>query len=167
LSISYYVEKTTKQSSIHLPRTGASTLDINAMARLRASVGVSNIRAMKNEKESSDFPERTCYQVAPFVMTKRECLEQNNRTECQGNNKYEGYCIDLLKLLADRIEGFNFEVYLVDKTGSRLPDGNWDGMIGDLLNGRADVAVASLTINQAMGYLVYFCRLDKLSDILR
>uniref|UniRef100_A0A0K0CTY1 Glutamate receptor 1 n=1 Tax=Angiostrongylus cantonensis TaxID=6313 RepID=A0A0K0CTY1_ANGCA len=96
--------------------------------------------------------------VAPFVMTKRECLEQNNRTECQGNNKYEGYCIDLLKLLADRIEGFNFEVYLVDKTGSRLPDGNWDGMMGDLLNGRADVAVASLTINQERERVVDFSK---------
>lgn len=61
----------------------------------------------------------------------------------RGNNKYEGYCIDLLKLLADRIEGFNFEVYLGEKTGSKLPDGSWDGMMGDLLTGRADVAVAS------------------------
>ncbi|VDM51889.1 unnamed protein product [Angiostrongylus costaricensis] len=96
--------------------------------------------------------------VAPFVMTKRECLEQNNRTECQGNNKYEGYCIDLLKLLADRIEGFNYEVYLVDKTGSKLPDGSWDGMMGDLLNGRADVAVASLTINQERERVVDFSK---------
>ena len=44
-------------------------------------------------------------------MTKKECDEGlANRTECLGNNKYEGYCVDLLKLLADRIEGFNFEV---------------------------------------------------------
>ncbi|VDL65389.1 unnamed protein product [Nippostrongylus brasiliensis] len=96
--------------------------------------------------------------VAPFVMTKRECLEPNNRTECEGNNKYEGYCIDLLKLLADRIDGFNFEVYLGEKTGSKLPDGSWDGMMGDLLTGRADVAVASLTINQERERVVDFSK---------
>ncbi|KAK6025642.1 Ligand-gated ion channel, partial [Ostertagia ostertagi] len=48
---------------------------------------VSNTKATFNSKE-----------VAPFVMTKRECAQPNNRTECEGNNKYEGYCIDLLKL---------------------------------------------------------------------
>ncbi|PIO69800.1 Ligand-gated ion channel, partial [Teladorsagia circumcincta] len=96
--------------------------------------------------------------VAPFVMTKRECAQPNNRTECEGNNKYEGYCIDLLKLLADRIEGFNFEVYLGEKTGSKLPDGSWDGMMGDLLTGRADVAVASLTINQERERVVDFSK---------
>ncbi|KAL6727285.1 hypothetical protein Aduo_009175 [Ancylostoma duodenale] len=96
--------------------------------------------------------------VAPFVMTKRECMEPNNRTECEGNNKYEGYCIDLLKLLADRIDGFNFEVYLGEKTGSKLPDGSWDGMMGDLLNGKADVAVASLTINQERERVVDFSK---------
>ncbi|KAK6742564.1 hypothetical protein RB195_010055 [Necator americanus] len=96
--------------------------------------------------------------VAPFVMTKRECMTPNNRSECEGNNKYEGYCIDLLKLLADRIEGFNFEVYLGEKTGSKLPDGSWDGMMGDLLNGKADVAVASLTINQERERVVDFSK---------
>lgn len=29
-------------------------------------------------------------------MEKDECKDGNNRTECLGNNKYEGYCIDLL-----------------------------------------------------------------------
>ncbi|KAK5969723.1 Ligand-gated ion channel, partial [Trichostrongylus colubriformis] len=86
----------------------------------------------------TSFPFTAKLDVAPFVMTKRECAQPNNRTECEGNNKYEGYCIDLLKLLADRIEGFNFEVYLGEKTGSKLPDGSWDGMMGDLLTGRAD-----------------------------
>ncbi|KAK6053609.1 hypothetical protein COOONC_08886, partial [Cooperia oncophora] len=47
--------------------------------------------------------------VAPFVMTKRECAQPNNRTECEGNNKYEGYCIDRMKTAGDRIEGLNFE----------------------------------------------------------
>ena len=39
-------------------------------------------------------------------------------------------------------------MYLHTKTGSKQADGSWDGMIGDLLSGRADIAVSSLTINQ-------------------
>ncbi|CAI4228941.1 unnamed protein product [Auanema sp. JU1783] len=96
--------------------------------------------------------------VAPFVMNKKGCTDGSNRTECQGNNQFEGYCIDLLKLLSERIEGFNFEVYLQTKTGSKKPDGSWDGMVGDLLSGRADMAVSSLTINQERERVVDFSK---------
>lgn len=98
----------------------------------------------------------------------------SNSTECEGNNKYEGYCIDLLKLLADKIEGFNYEIKLGTKVsgycssysnpfptfqaGSKQPDGSWDGMIGELLNGRAHAVVASLTINQERERVVDFSK---------
>ncbi|CAJ0578496.1 unnamed protein product, partial [Mesorhabditis spiculigera] len=86
--------------------------------------------------------------VHPFVMLKEDCRDGNNRTECLGNNRFEGYCIDLLDLLIERIQDFHYEIRLTDKTGSKKPDGSWDGLVGELLDGRADVAVASLTINQ-------------------
>lgn len=38
-------------------------------------------------------------------------------------------------------------------------DGSWDGLVGYLLRGEADVAVASLTINQVIHYLPYFFEL--------
>jgi ABC-type amino acid transport substrate-binding protein len=87
--------------------------------------------------------------VEPFVMIKRDC-DNSNATECQGNDQFEGYCIDLLKLLADRIEDFNYEIFVSagNKHGSKQPDGSWDGLIGYLLKGEAEAAVASLTINQ-------------------
>ena len=44
--------------------------------------------------------------------------------------------------------GFNYEIIIGHKAGSRQSDGSWDGMIGDLLSGKADMIVASLTINQ-------------------
>ncbi|CAJ0914337.1 unnamed protein product, partial [Mesorhabditis belari] len=96
--------------------------------------------------------------VDPFAMEKDECRDGNNRTECLGNNKFEGYCIDLLDLLAERIPDFRYEIRISEKTGSKRADGSWDGMIGELLNGNADVAVASLTINQDRERVVDFSK---------
>uniref|UniRef100_A0AC34GUL2 Glutamate receptor n=1 Tax=Panagrolaimus sp. ES5 TaxID=591445 RepID=A0AC34GUL2_9BILA len=97
--------------------------------------------------------------VEPFVMIKRDC-EISNATECQGNERFEGFCIDLLKLLSDRIEDFNYEIFLSagNKYGAKQPDGSWDGLIGYLLRGDADVSVASLTINQDRERVVDFSK---------
>ncbi|TKR67521.1 hypothetical protein L596_023665 [Steinernema carpocapsae] len=97
--------------------------------------------------------------VEPFVMIKRGC-ETSNSSECQGNERFEGYCIDLLKLLSDRIEDFEYEIFLSagNKYGVKQPDGSWDGLIGYLLNGGADVVVASLTINQDRERVVDFSK---------
>uniref|UniRef100_A0A0K0F5Z7 Glutamate receptor 1 n=1 Tax=Strongyloides venezuelensis TaxID=75913 RepID=A0A0K0F5Z7_STRVS len=97
--------------------------------------------------------------VSPFVMIKRECLN-SNKTECQGNNRFEGYCVDLLVLLAERINDFRYEIIVDEKIGHgiKLPDGSWNGMIGKLLNGEADLAVSSLTINQERERVVDFSK---------
>lgn len=54
-----------------------------------------------------------------------------------GNDRFEGYCIDLIKLLAMNISGFDsYEIFIAEgnKYGQRQDDGSWDGMIGYLLN---------------------------------
>ncbi|XP_064637825.1 glutamate receptor ionotropic, kainate 2-like isoform X1 [Lineus longissimus] len=79
----------------------------------------------------------------PFVKLKDNSA---NRT---GNDRFEGYCIDLLENIA-AIHGFEYEIYLVPdgKFGAEQEkDGMWDGVIGELMTNRADMAVASLTIN--------------------
>lgn len=60
---------------------------------------------------------------------------------CTGNVCFEGFCIDLLAKLAERIEKlfrtpFKYELHLVQdgKFGSIGEDGEWNGMIGELLN---------------------------------
>uniref|UniRef100_A0A7E4V259 Glutamate receptor 1 n=1 Tax=Panagrellus redivivus TaxID=6233 RepID=A0A7E4V259_PANRE len=95
--------------------------------------------------------------VEPFVMIKRDC-EKSNASGCQGNERFEGYCIDLLKLLSDRIEDFDYEIFISAVYGAKQPDGSWDGLIGYLLRGDADVAVASLTINQDRERVVDFSK---------
>uniref|UniRef100_A0A914UT28 Glutamate receptor 1 n=1 Tax=Plectus sambesii TaxID=2011161 RepID=A0A914UT28_9BILA len=103
--------------------------------------------------------------VEPFVMVKRVCEQKpesdpNTPIECRGNNRFEGYCIDLLKLLQERIADFEHEIFLSagNKYGAKKSDGSWDGMIGYLLNGGADVAVAPLTINQDRERVVDFSK---------
>ena len=53
-----------------------------------------------------------------------------------GNDKFEGMMKDLLNHIA-RERGFKYEMYLVPdgNFGSRKKDGEWNGMIGEVLKG--------------------------------
>lgn len=52
-----------------------------------------------------------------------------------GNDKFEGFCIDLLKTVADSL-GFQYELYLVPdaKFGAADVDGNWNGLVRELMD---------------------------------
>uniref|UniRef100_A0A0N4X9C2 Glutamate receptor n=1 Tax=Haemonchus placei TaxID=6290 RepID=A0A0N4X9C2_HAEPC len=95
--------------------------------------------------------------VKPFVMVRRS---NPGEIPHKGNDRFEGYCIDLLKLLAKNISGFEYEIFLSDgnKYGARQADGSWDGMLGYLLNETADIAVAPLTITQERERAVDFSK---------
>ncbi|XP_077368052.1 glutamate receptor U1-like [Festucalex cinctus] len=58
----------------------------------------------------------------------------------------EGYCIDLIAELS-RILAFKYKVHLVkdNRYGAIDSSGNWNGMIGEVIRGEADLAVAPLT----------------------
>uniref|UniRef100_G1QK76 Glutamate receptor n=1 Tax=Nomascus leucogenys TaxID=61853 RepID=G1QK76_NOMLE len=67
-----------------------------------------------------------------------------------------GYCIDLLERLAEDTP-FDFELYIVgDGKYGALRDGRWTGLVGDLLAGRAHMAVTSFSINSARSQVVDF-----------
>uniref|UniRef100_F1LPZ6 Glutamate receptor n=1 Tax=Rattus norvegicus TaxID=10116 RepID=F1LPZ6_RAT len=67
-----------------------------------------------------------------------------------------GYCIDLLERLAEDL-AFDFELYIVgDGKYGALRDGRWTGLVGDLLAGRAHMAVTSFSINSARSQVVDF-----------
>ncbi|CAH1274415.1 GRIN2A [Branchiostoma lanceolatum] len=60
-----------------------------------------------------------------------------------------GFCMELLLQLAKDLR-FTYEVYLVDdgKFGKLSVTGKWNGVVGDIVAGKAQMAVASLTINE-------------------
>uniref|UniRef100_A0A671PTW9 Glutamate receptor n=1 Tax=Sinocyclocheilus anshuiensis TaxID=1608454 RepID=A0A671PTW9_9TELE len=68
----------------------------------------------------------------------------------------KGFCIDILKRLA-RIVGFTYDLYLVTngKHGKKV-DGVWNGMVGEVVYKRADMAIGSLTINEERSEVVDF-----------
>ena len=60
-----------------------------------------------------------------------------------------GYSVDLIKEIS-KVLGSQIELYLVEdkKYGGFVPEKNtFNGMIGDVLQGKADIAIAGLTIN--------------------
>ena len=54
----------------------------------------------------------------------------------KGNDRYEGYGIDLLDALAEKLH-FTYEIHPVKdgKYGREDKTGRWDGMIGEVING--------------------------------
>ncbi|XP_035237149.1 glutamate receptor U1 [Anguilla anguilla] len=62
-------------------------------------------------------------------------------------SQLEGFCIDLLSALAKKLD-FKYNLHLVKdgKYGSLQESGNWNGMIGEVMRGEADLAVAPLTV---------------------
>ena len=69
-------------------------------------------------------------QEEPFVQLKPDHYDR------KGNDRYEGYCIDLLKATAAML-GFQYQIYLVPdgQFGDKNPDGSWNGLVGELMNG--------------------------------
>ncbi|KAH7703927.1 ionotropic glutamate receptor GLR-7 [Aphelenchoides avenae] len=64
-----------------------------------------------------------------------------------GATRFEGYCIDLMELIQREL-GFSYEIYLVedDKFGSADDNGNWNGCIGELIAGKAEIALGPISV---------------------
>ncbi|KAK3891725.1 hypothetical protein Pcinc_004391 [Petrolisthes cinctipes] len=91
----------------------------------------------------------------PYMM-----LRETTSQKTTGNDRYEGFCVDLIREMAS-ILGFNYTIKLVDDGKY----GAWDekqqrftGMIGELLTQKADLAVGDLTINYKREQAVDFTK---------
>nr|XP_041632549.1 glutamate receptor ionotropic, kainate 2 isoform X4 [Drosophila kikkawai] len=89
----------------------------------------------------------------PYVMVKED-------TNLTGNIRFEGFCIDLLKAIAQQV-GFQYKIELVPDNmyGVYIPETNsWNGIVQELMERRADLAVASMTINYARESVIDFTK---------
>lgn len=78
--------------------------------------------------------------------------------DLRGNDRYEGYVVDLVKELAKELN-VRIEINIVkdEKYGSEdKVTKQWDGMIGEVMRGEADIAVADLAINSDREKVVDF-----------
>uniref|UniRef100_A0A8C5BGG8 Glutamate receptor n=1 Tax=Gadus morhua TaxID=8049 RepID=A0A8C5BGG8_GADMO len=90
----------------------------------------------------------------PYVMLKK------NWELYEGNDQYEGYCVDLASEIAKHI-GIKYKISIVPdgKYGARDPETKiWNGMVGELVYGKAEIAVAPLTITLVREEVIDFSK---------
>ncbi|KAG9265447.1 glutamate receptor ionotropic, kainate 4-like [Astyanax mexicanus] len=89
----------------------------------------------------------------PYVMLR------SNYQELEGNERYEGFCVDMLKELADILK-FKYRIKLVSDGvyGVSGANGTWTGMVGELIARKADLAVAGLTITAEREKVIDFSK---------
>ncbi|XP_075866678.1 glutamate receptor 2 isoform X5 [Microcebus murinus] len=91
---------------------------------------------------------------SPYVMMKK------NHEMLEGNERYEGYCVDLAAEIAKHC-GFKYKLTIVGdgKYGARDADTKiWNGMVGELVYGKADIAIAPLTITLVREEVIDFSK---------
>ncbi|XP_034937013.1 glutamate receptor ionotropic, kainate 2-like isoform X2 [Chelonus insularis] len=89
----------------------------------------------------------------PYVMLR-------NSGNFTGNERYEGFCIDLLREIA-RMVGFAYKIELVPDGKYGVYDyetGEWNGIVRQLMDKKADLAVGSMTINYARESVIDFTK---------
>nr|QHN69190.1 ionotropic receptor 9 [Sirex nitobei] len=89
----------------------------------------------------------------PYVMLR-------NTGNFSGNARYEGFCIDLLKEIAHMV-GFTYRIEMVPdgKYGVfNYETGEWNGIVRQLMDKKADLAVGSMTINYARESVIDFTK---------
>lgn len=110
-------------------------------------------------KESDGFhlKGRTKRQI-PKTVTIATILEQPfaMRTD---SGELEGYCVDLLSELSQALS-FNYTLHVVKdgRYGAKDQDGNWNGMVGEIIKKEADLVVAPLTITAVRANAISFTK---------
>uniref|UniRef100_A0A7N8YK82 Glutamate receptor n=1 Tax=Mastacembelus armatus TaxID=205130 RepID=A0A7N8YK82_9TELE len=110
---------------------------------------INNISAMENRTVVV-----TTIMEGPYVMLKK------NWELYEGNDQYEGYCVDLASEIAKHI-GIKYKISIVPdgKYGARDPETKiWNGMVGELVYGKAEIAVAPLTITLVREEVIDFSK---------
>ena len=113
--------------------------------------GIKIIAALKEVRKENEpfFRNKTLVVTTiaeePFVMFRKPKPGQI----LEGNARFEGFCVDLMEKLAEVLH-FKYELKLVDDGQYGAPvDASqlrWNGMVGELLSKKADIAIAPLTI---------------------
>lgn len=101
-----------------------------------------------------------CYEHAHPRITNDTKRNDTNRNDTGELYVFcvSGLMVDLLGLIQNKL-GFNYELYLVpDGKYGAIDDstGRWNGMIGEVLYGHADMALGSITINAQRSQVVDF-----------
>ena len=117
----------------------------------------------------------------PFVMESK----QKDGNPLVGNNRFEvgavtfeefatkertethyfctfvqGFCVDMLEQISELV-GFNYVIELVPDRNygaKNLTTGEWNGLVKELMDGTADIAIGAMTINFAREEVIDFTK---------
>ncbi|XP_072018830.1 glutamate receptor ionotropic, kainate 2-like isoform X1 [Amphiura filiformis] len=92
----------------------------------------------------------------PYIMKR----ETDSGETLHGNDAYEGFCVDMLEKIAQKV-GIKYKIHIVKdgNYGSKDAEtGKWNGMVGEILNDEADIAVAPLTITFVREQVIDFSK---------
>ncbi|RUS87243.1 hypothetical protein EGW08_004995, partial [Elysia chlorotica] len=109
------------------------------------SVNNGNHTGFDPDKSTNETMIITSILSEPFLFRKKR---KDGEPVLMGNDRFEGFAVDLATKLAEYVS-FNFEFRVVadGNYGSKIDEnGTWNGMMGELIDGTADLAVAPLTI---------------------
>ncbi|TMS14003.1 Glutamate receptor ionotropic, kainate 1 [Larimichthys crocea] len=111
----------------------------------------------KNNNVTDSLANRTL--IVTTILENPYVMYRKSDKELVGNDRFEGYCLDLLKELSN-ILGFTYEVRLVadGKYGAQNDKGEWNGMVRELIDHVADLAVAPLTITYVREKVIDFSK---------
>ncbi|XP_047523166.1 glutamate receptor ionotropic, kainate 2 isoform X3 [Pieris napi] len=96
--------------------------------------------------------------IVTTILSSPYCMRKEASEKLTGNAQFEGYAIDLIHEIS-KVLGFNYTFKLAPdgRYGSYNRESKeWDGMIRELLEQRADLAIADLTITYDREQVVDF-----------
>ncbi|KAG4074265.1 hypothetical protein HA402_008674 [Bradysia odoriphaga] len=103
--------------------------------------------------------------IVTTILSAPYCMRKDSAEKLSGNDQFEGYGIDLIHEISQLL-GFNYSFRLVPDGrygGLNKETGEWDGMVRELLEQRADIAIGDLTITfdreQAVDFTMPFMNL--------
>ncbi|KAF9797941.1 hypothetical protein SFRURICE_019284 [Spodoptera frugiperda] len=117
------------------------------------SMNTTRDRLFKQFAEDSEISNETVFfwdgdrYAVPWTLMKLDPTTGEQMYNEDGQPLYEGYCIDLIARLSETMS-FDYEI-VSPKTGDfgkKLPNGTWDGVVGDLMRGETDIAISALTM---------------------
>nr|XP_053636465.1 glutamate receptor ionotropic, kainate 2-like isoform X4 [Cherax quadricarinatus] len=90
----------------------------------------------------------------PYVMLKKD------EATLEGNDRYKGFCVDMLEHIATMI-GFQYKIQVSPSRTYGIQDpvtGEWNGIVRELQDNKADLAIGSMTINYARENVIDFTK---------
>ncbi|TDG50512.1 hypothetical protein AWZ03_003101 [Drosophila navojoa] len=127
--------------------------------------GINFTRTFSQKQQEIEANLKNKTLVVTTILSNPYCMRKESAVPLTGNDQFEGYAVDLIHEIS-RSLGFNYKIQLVpDGSYGSLNKmtGEWNGMIRELLEQRADLAIADLTITfereQAVDFTTPFMNL--------